>query len=254
MHHRTEPIERRFEYDIFMFYLDLDELDLLRKRCWLFSKNHFNYFSFWDKDHLQLPAEKPDLSKSTKEHLTDYLRTNGVENIGKIMLLTNLKTMGYQFNPVSFYFVFDKNGQPICTVPEVGNTFGEMKPYFIGKEHLNNGRFNYQTQKLFYVSPFIQHDVDFDFKLRIPDQNLDIRIDDIKDGRRFFVASLKGHKKELNNFNLIRYALFFPLITLKVIMLIHWQAFKLWWKKLEYFKKEEYPELQVDVYRRNTKY
>ncbi len=93
------------------------------------------------------------------------------EPVGRIMLLTNLATLGHQFNPVSFYFVYDVNDKPLCSVVEVGNTFKEMKPYFIDATHLNKDVFTYRTKKLFYVSPFIAHDVDFDFRLSLPSDN-----------------------------------------------------------------------------------
>src|SRR5687768_4834371 len=103
MHNRLEPKKNRFHYSVFMFYLDLDEIDGLAKKLWLMSRNRFNAFNFREKDHLQLPKDAPDKSKNVKQHITDYLRSQNVElGNGKIMLLTNLCTFGYQFNPVSF--------------------------------------------------------------------------------------------------------------------------------------------------------
>src|SRR5271170_6435476 len=107
MHNRLEPKKHWFQYNVFMFYVDLDELELLKKKLWMFSINRFNYFSFRDKEHLQLPMEKPDTTKSTKQHILTYLQENGIHlEKGKIMLLTNMNVLGYNFNPVSFYFCF----------------------------------------------------------------------------------------------------------------------------------------------------
>lgn len=253
MHARSEPMKRSFAYKVFMFYLDLDELDHIKKSIWLISKNRFNYFNFRDKDHIQIPNENPHDSRQTKEHLIQYLRENNMtEPVGRILLLTNLATLGYQFNPVSFYFVFDQENNPLCSVVEVGNTYGEMKPFYIDNSSLEENTYRYQTKKLFYVSPFIEHDVDFNFELDIPREKLRLKIDDFKDDRRFFSAVLTGERKALTNSNVVKYALFFPIITLKVIGLIHWQAFKIWLKGIRYFKKSEFPELQVGVY--NKKY
>src|ERR1051325_1764796 len=106
MHHRLEPKQHRFHYNVFMFYIDLDEIGLLSKKILLISRNRFNVFNFRDKDHLQLPKENPDKTKSIKEHIKDYLKQNGIGlKDEKIFLLTNLCTFGYQFNPVSFYFI-----------------------------------------------------------------------------------------------------------------------------------------------------
>src|SRR5476649_1096989 len=97
MHHRLAPKDHRFHYNVFMFYLDLVEIDGLAKRLKFMGRNRFNLFNFRGKDHLQLPKEKPDTSKNIRQHITDYLRTNGVDiGKGRIMLLTNLCTFGYQ--------------------------------------------------------------------------------------------------------------------------------------------------------------
>lgn len=245
-----QPKQHRFHYNVFMFYIDLDEIDMLAKRLWMLSKNKFNFFSFNDSEHLQLPIGNPDALKNTKQHLMDYLLQNGVHtSIGKIMLLTNLNILGYNFNPASFYYCFDENNQPICCVAEVGNTFKEIKPYFLGKENLRKNAFHLNTKKYFYVSPFIDHDTNFDFNLTIPSEKLNIRIDDYKDDERFFISTLTGTRRPLTNLNLLWYSIRFPFLTLRIITLIHWQALLLWLKKLSYRKKEDDKHLQKDVFR-----
>jgi DUF1365 family protein len=235
-----------------MFWLDLDEIDQIAKKYWLVSRNRFNYFNFRDADHVQLPADKPDTSKNVKQHIVDYLHSQGVKPSNpSIYLLTNLRTLGYQFNPVSFYFVYE-NGQAVCCVAEVGNTFGEMKLYLLSKETLKDNEFTYQTKKYFYVSPFIDHDVDFAFHLQVPSDKLNLRIDDYRNGQRFFIATLTGKKKPLTQARLVAYSLRFPLITLKVIALIHWNALLLWLKKVPYRRKGDHTELQKDVLRKYT--
>lgn len=251
MHHRLAPKVHRFHYEIFMFYLDLDEIGGLSKKLRFMSRNRFNLFNFRDKDHLQLPRKNPDTTKNVRQHITDYLQLNSVDiGNGRIMVLTNLCTAGYQFNPVSFYFCYDEQGQPVCSVVEICNTFLEMKPFFLGTDTKSGDEFKLNTIKNFYVSPFIDMDTNFDFNLQIPGEKLQIKIDDYdKDGNRFFISTLSGIRKPLTDANLLRYFLSFPLITLKVIGLIHWQALKLWLKKLPYHKKESDKELQTEVYR-----
>lgn len=251
MHHRLEPKKHSFHYNVFMFYLNLDEIDTLSDRLRWMSRNKFNLFNFRDRDHLQLPKENPDTSKNVRQHITQYLKQNGVD-IGtcRIMLLTNLCTLGYQFNPVSFYFCYNDREEVICSVVEVCNTFLEMKPYFLGMDKRNGEHFHLNTTKYFYVSPFIDMDTNFDFNLDIPGEKLNIRIDDFKhDGSRFFISTLSGNKVALTDGNLLRYFFSFPLITLQVIGLIHWQALKLWLKKLPFHKKGANKHLQRDVYR-----
>ena len=262
MHHRLEPKDVRFHYNVFMFYIDLDEFEMLTKKIWLISRNKFNVFNFRDNDHLQLPKENPDKTKSTKEHILEYLKENGVElKQPKIMLLTNLCTFGYQFNPVSFYFIYNTptsppSGEPEgagsgmrCCIAEISNTFREMKPFLLGKENYDGKKFHLNTTKYFYVSPFIDHDANFDFNLEVPGEKLNIRIDDVKNDKRFFISTLTGTKKELTNARLFWYALRFPLITLQIMGLIQWNALKLLLKKIRYYKKEEYKELQKEVFR-----
>lgn len=251
MHHRLAPKAHSFHYEVFMFYLDLDEIEDLGKRMKFMSRNRFNLFNFRDKDHLQLPRENPDTSKNIRQHITQYLGDKGVAiGNGRIMVLTNLSTLGYQFNPVSFYFCYDEANKPVCSVVEVCNTFLEMKPYFLGTDTRQGEAFKLNTEKYFYVSPFIDMDTNFDFDLNIPGEKLQLKIDDYdKAGNRFFISTLSGVRKPLTDANLLLYFLSFPLITVKVITLIHWQAVKLWLKKIPFHKKSDQKELQKEVFR-----
>lgn len=251
MHHRLSPKVNRFNYEVFMFYLDLDELGIISKKFRWFGYNRFNIFSFRDRDHIQLPKEQPDKDKSNREHITKYLEENGVSiGKGRIMLLTNLCTMGYVFNPVSFYFCFDEQENPVCSVVEVCNTFREIKPYFMATDMLSKDLFHLYTPKKFYVSPFSDLMDHFDFRVKIPKEKLNIHIDDYDESENlFFVSRLSGHRIELSDRNMLAYFFKIPLITMKIMFLIHWQALKLWAKKLGYHKKAEHPELQTEVFR-----
>lgn len=152
MHHRLEPKQHRFVYRVFMFYLDLDELDMLTSKFRLLSRNRFNIFSFRDRDHLQLAGS------SVKENILAYLSSKGVDGSEfRIGLLTNLATFGYVFNPVSFYFCFDRSNNPVCAVAEVGNTFGELKPYFFNYEQFENNTFSKKNDKTFLRLTFYRH-------------------------------------------------------------------------------------------------
>jgi uncharacterized protein len=243
MHHRLAPKKHRFVYKLFMFYLDLDELEEISRRMMLVSRNRFNIFSFHGSDHIQFGKN------SVKENLSEYLTSKGVDPSGmRVFLLTHLRTFGHIFNPVSFYFCFDESGKPVCAVPEVGNTFGEMKAFFIGANEMRQNTFRHEETKYFYVSPFVDLDTRFDFQLRVPDEKLDIRIDDIQNAKKFLLSSLVGNRKELSDRSLIWYSVRFPFITMKVITLIHWQAFLLYLKKLPYHKKSHNLHLQQEVY------
>ncbi len=253
MHHRLAPRPHRFDYKVFLFCLDLEELDTLSARLRWLSHNRFNLFNFRDSDHLQLPAGNPDTAADIRQHLSTYLQSHDIQtnpSIGRIMLLTNCRTLGHQFNPVSFYFIYDQSDRPLCSVVEVGNTFGEMKPYFVGPDALHGSTFRQKTRKYFYVSPFSDMDTWFDFDLSLPEEKLRIKIDDYDaEGHRFFISSLTGRRVPLTDANLLRYFFSIPFITLKVIGLIHWEAFKLWLKKIPFHRKAANADLQKGVYR-----
>ncbi len=242
MHHRLEPLKHRFVYNIFMFYLDLDELDELDSGLTFFSSRRFNLFALRGRDHLTFGRS------SIRDNIKEYLKSAGIDACGKIFLLTNLRTAGYVFNPVSFYFCFDEKGDPVCVVPEVGNTFGELKPYLLKRDSFRSGMFRERQVKYFYVSPFFDLDTTFEFQLRVPGETLSIRIDDYTDGKKAFASSLTGTERPLTDFNLLRCFFRIPFVTLKVIALIHLNAGLLYLKRLPYHKKSDNPELQKEVF------
>jgi len=232
-----------------MFCLDLDEIDAVVKNNIFISRNRFNLFNFRDRDHVHVSGDRNAIN--IREQIVHYLGQNEVDTqqVGRIMLVTNLCTLGYQFNPVSFYFCYDRNDQPLCAVAEVCNTFHEMKLYFLSKEKLNGETFMSMVPKMFYVSPFIAMDTDFEFNLTIPANTLNIRINDYRKGKVFFRSALNGKKKALTNGNVLRYAIQFPFVTIKIITLIHWQALRLWFKKVAWYKKASFLDLQREVLR-----
>jgi hypothetical protein len=244
MHHRLAPKQHRFSYRIFMFYLDLDEVDAVAAHIPLFGRNRRTIFAFNDADHLG------DSSGTVKQKLMAYLRANGVALPwdARVMLLTLPRVLGYVFNPVSFFFCFDASGSPACAVAEVGNTFGEKKLYLL-PEMSGGDRFRLVTPKNFYVSPFSDLDLEFDFKLRVPGDSLEIHVDDRHGEERTLLSALTGQRAPLTNRQLIWFAIKYPLVTLWVITLIHWNALLLWLKRVPFHRKEARPELQRDVLR-----
>ncbi|MCE1190191.1 MAG: DUF1365 domain-containing protein [Ignavibacteria bacterium] len=242
MHKRLVFKKNHFNYRYFMFYIDLDEAVELHNKHRFFSVNKWNLFSLRDRDHMIFDAP------GIKSNIIKYLNANGISTGDmKVHLLTNTAVLGYNFNPVSFYFCFDKQGKPVCVVPEVGNTFGELKPYLVGNENLQENTFSKRVKKEFYVSPFIAHDTFFDFNINVPGKKLSIHIDDYKDDEKIFMSHLSGVRMPLSDALLLKYALRYPLVTLKIIALIHYQALKLFISGLPFFRKIEFPELQIGV-------
>jgi DUF1365 family protein len=246
MHHRLAPKAHHFQHGIFMFYLDLDELDLVAKKILLFSHDRKNLYSFRDSDH------EPAGENPLKERIIAFIRRHGIDPgpSNRVMLLTLPRMLGYIFNPISIYYCFDSADKPVCSVAEVGNTFREMKLYLLRREDFTAGTtFAKIMPKNFYVSPFSPLNLNFDFKLKIPGDKLDIKVDDRDGEEKVLITTLTGVRAELNNRNLCWFTFLYPLVTLKVIFLIHWHALRLWLKRVPFHRKAANLPLQQEVLR-----
>lgn len=267
MHARLAPKRHRFAYRIFLFGLDLDELPDLHRSLRLFSLNRPNLYSLRERDFLPAseplhnPTTTPALPPATrpqplKERVVAYLATRGIDLTGgRVHLVALPRVAGYLFNPVSFYFCYDAQGTPVAALAEVTNTFREMKPYLLGPETKTTpggGEFHQRTPKHFYVSPFSDVDVAFDFRLGVPTDQLAVQIDDYTGPQRTLTSTLAGPRRPLTDAALAWFTLKYPLITLKVIGLIHWHALRLWLKRVPWFAKAARPADQRDLYRAHT--
>jgi len=266
MHHRFAPKAHRFDYRIFLFAFDLDELDALHRRFRFFSVNRRNIYSFRDRDFLptdeplhNAPSGSPATSSrpgptSLKQRVIARLAQDGIDLAGgRVLLLTLPRVFGYLFNPVSFYFCYDRDGRAVAAIAEVTNTFKEMKAFVLGpatrSETGQGPRFSLRVPKHFYVSPFTDMDVAFDFALRAPTEILAVQIDDYESSQRTLTSVLTGSRQNLSDGRLAWFTLKYPLITLKIISLIHWHALKLYLKKIPWYAKAARPEAQRDLYR-----
>lgn len=239
-HRRLSPRKHELLHRVFMFLLDLDELEEIpRKIPWMGVENP-GLYSFYAADHF---AGTPGSLRKAAE---EFLAANGCEKPGRILLLTNLRFLGYTFNPISVWYCFRQDGSPLAAIAEVGNTFGELKPYFVP---LEGDRFHTRTPKHFYVSPFTPLDYEFDFRFGLPGENLFAGVDDYHGNEKSLISTLTGERRELTSENLLTFSVKYPLITLQVIFLIHWHALLLWRKKIPFFMKEDNPGLQKGVHR-----
>jgi DUF1365 family protein len=171
---------------------------------------------------------------------------------GRVTLVTLPRVFGYLFNPVSFYFCYDRTGAPVAALAEVTNTFREMKPYVLGPETRDPATpatFALRTPKHFYVSPFSDVDVAFDFTLRAPGEKLSIQIDDYVGAERTLTSTLAGPRRALTGPRLAWFTLKYPALTLRIIGLIHWHALLLWLKRVPWFAKSARAADQRALYR-----
>ncbi len=241
-HRRLAPKRHEFVYRIFLFWLDLDELAAVADRVPIFSTNDANLYSFRDDDYFSLG--QPTL----RDNAVAFARANGVSQApARVCALTLPRFLGYTFNPVSVLYFYDADDVPYASVVQVGNTFRELKPYVVPRA-AEAGRFHARVTKHFYVSPFSDLDLAFDFRFEAPGERLGIWIDDYRGAEKMLVSSLTGTRTELTTGNLLALTAKYPFITLKVIGLIHWQALRLWFKRLPFHRKEANPDLQRGVF------
>ena len=248
MHARFSPRRHAFSYRIFLFAIDLDELAALDHRLSLFSSEGHALYSFRDADFL--PTNQP-AGAPLKARVQAVLQQHGVDlSGGRVVLITLPRVAGFLFNPVSFYFCFDRTGQPVAAIPEVTNTFREMKPFFLGPSTRDEaGRFHLRVPKHFYVSPFSDVDVAFDFLLPVPDNAMAIQIDDYIGEERTLTSRLTGSARPLTDSRLAWFTVLYPLITLRIITLIHWHALRLFLKSVPWFRKSARAADQRDLLR-----
>ena len=231
IHKRFKPKEHYFKYNVFSLLIDLNELEEINKYIKFFSYNKFNIISFYDKDHGDRDGS------SIKLWVKKNLRNIGImtEDIS-IKLLCYPRIFGYVFNPLSTYFIYNKNSELISIFYEVKNTFGEQHTYIFKAQ--DEKTVQNKCKKKFYVSPFIEMDCEYHFKTLNPREQLSVVINqNDKDGKLLF-ASQDGISQDFNNKNLILSYLTHPLMTFKIIGAIHYEAFKLWAKRIKLIAKK----------------
>ena len=238
-HHRYLPRENKFRYAVFFMYLDLAELPQLFDKRWFWSIDRANIANFKRSDYLG-PGNVP-LDRAVRDRVENVL---GLRPRGPIRMLTHLRYFGHSFNPVSFYYCYDVEDTKVeFIVAEITNTpWGERHAYVLGEKQ-NEGegrRKRYQFGKEFHVSPFMDLDFWYDWRFDEPGDSLFIHMINTKGESKFFEARLNLDRREITGAALAWVLIRFPAMTIKVLSMIYWQAFRLWLKKTPYFKHPKY--------------
>ena len=241
IHRRLHPRTHHFRYRAFWFLLDLDELNDLSGKLRLFSYNRPNVFSFYDADHGD-KSETPLRVQIERQLLDANVDCDG----GQIQLLCMPRTLGYCFNPLSIFFCYRADGVLTALVYQVHNTFGERHSYVIPVEH-ENGALHQRCRKMFYVSPFLDMDMRYSFRITGPDKSIVVGICASSATNPVLYAALTGKRQSLTDSNLARVFLQIPAVTLKVTAAIHWEALRLWAKRIRLRRRPALPEQPATI-------
>ena len=236
MHRRVQPRVHKFRYRAFWFLVDLDELAEISKRLRFFSHNRRNLFSLQDTDHGDGTATP------LRAQVERQLEEAGINLIGgPIRLLCIPRTLCFCFNPLSVYFCYRADGALAALIYQVHNTFGERHSYVMPVGN-GSGALHQHCQKTFYVSPFMDMNMRYDFRVIGPGLRIGVGIGTSVSATPVMNAVLTGAREELTDRNLINVFLAIPVVTLKVIAAIHWEALRLWMKGLRLRRRPAPPK------------
>lgn len=227
-HRRFGPVPNEFTYPIYYVYLDLAELDTVFAGRWLWSTRRAAPAWFRRADFLGDPAV--DLDRAVRDRVEEALG-RGRRPEGPIRLLAHLRYFGYSMNPVSFYFCFDRSGSGIqYIVAEINNTPWNERHSYVLDAGVSPG-LRFEFDKEFHVSPFMPMAQRYRWRFNEPGQGaLSIHMENFEGAERLFDATLTLERTPITGRSLARVLIMYPLMTVKVVAAIYWQALKLWRK------------------------
>jgi uncharacterized protein len=239
-HKRLRPRENAFTYNVFYLCFPLSQLDRLRGP--VLSLDRFNLLSFHRRDYGARDGSEPE------QWIRGVLARFGVTAAdGEVVLMTHPRLLGFVFNPVSFWFCHDLAGQLRAVLAEVNNTFREHHSYLLfhpdQRPILPSDTLH--SDKVFHVSPFLHVEGSYTFRFSLSERAAAAFIDyDTAEGP-MLKTSVSGIRQTLTTIALLRMLLAFPLVSLKTVALIHWQALKIWLKRIPYVPKPKPPGQEI---------
>jgi DUF1365 family protein len=241
VHERLRPRRHRLRYRVFWMLLDLDELPDLSSRLRLFGHNRPAMFGFRERDHGDGSATP------LKAQVEGHLRAAGIDAGGPVRIFCMPRVLGYGFNPISVYFCHRPDLSPAAILYEVNSTFGERHSYLLPVTDTADGVIRQGCAKRLYVSPFMEMAMRYAFRLRLGGDSIALAIDGIDADGIIIRTALNGRRQDLTDRALARLLLAFPLLTLKVIAAIHWEALRLWLKGVKMTRRPPGPENPVSI-------
>jgi DUF1365 family protein len=227
MHARLKPMGHRFSYRVMSLLIDLDRLAEADRQSSLFGVNRKALYSFHEADH-----GRRDRS-ALRAYAQDRAAEHGVDLTGgRVLLLCYPRLLGFTFNPLSVYFCYRTDGDLALIIYEVRNTFGDIHAYVlpVQPDEISDAGIRQQQEKLFYVSPFIEMAMRYHFRVSPPGERVKLRILETDRDGPLLAATFNGRRESLTSAALLRSFFALPLVTLKIVAAIHWEALRLWLK------------------------
>ena len=231
-HHRFAPREHRFQYAIRMLGLDLEALPQALDHAW-FGHRRPAPIRYHRADYFG--DARQTLATTVREHVKDEA---GIDIDGRIELITTLRTLGYAFNPVSFYLCHDRDGDLRCILAEITNTPWRERCVYVLPDHERTSTgavWRFAFDKAFHISPFMPMNQRYEWAFRVSDKGLGVHMRVLEDDELRFTATMGLRAQAMTAGRLTRHALAMPLAPIQIVARIYWQALRLWWKRTPFY-------------------